>query len=706
MKVFVRFSWISSFLFLITLTGCNVPSASKESRTGENVHIIESPKVSYPLPVVDYINNNSDEIKKRSINDNPIAYILRGIDDIWNGTTDTYKSAASANGPGKDNRIIDNPIIDSVVWRENIQYVINVTHNRTNEEAISAFLDENRAKYYSVIDGFGPLTEDYVKYSGAYVDLPQVTCKQVLENAHYQCAFNDNPIFAGDENSTLGAVVRLARDFRNINSSSNGVKYMYSTPRPWRMNDDGVVNFLGTTYDTITKKPTYSCINHTGEETLKIFDLYESSVKIVPGLICSRKDHKIIYDDNNPSPQDLYTNTTENRRTDNAYPSGHTNAGFLSALAYAYAFPERFSELVYRGSQLGESRIVAGMHSPVDVIGGKIMALSIACSALNDPDISLDAEKAVATLYDFFNAKADSANLSLDEYAHSKVDNPVGYINGDKVNIEVFNNNYYDDREKIKETYRFRLTYGFTQDSTKAGQPPIVPKGAEAILKSRFPYLTDNQRRTVIYTTEIPSGYKITDKTNGWGRIDLLSAADGYGSFIGNVSVNMDASLGRFNALDSWRNDIDGDGCLIKRGTGKLILTGNNSYNGGTQIDNGTLATSSTSALGSGNVTLAGKGTLEIMNPLHIQGELKLADGTVLVHVNSNNVAQITVDDTTEIENSTLVVTFNENLQVKSGDQFAIIQADNISGSFTNFTTSNINITTKVISNTLYIVVE
>jgi len=452
MKVFVKFLWIYFFLFSIVLTSFIVPSASEESKAGEKEFIVEIPNVLYPLPIVDYIENNRDAIKKRSINDNPVAYILRGINDIWKGTTDTYQSASSANGPGKNDYENGNPIIDSVIWRENIQYVINVTNNRTDEEAILAFLDDIRAKYYSVIDGFGPLTEDYVKNSGAYVDLPQVTCNQVLEDIHYQSLNNDDAIFAGNESSSLGAVVRLARDFRNMHASTDGAKYLFSTPRPWRMNDYGAVNFLGTTYDTITKKPTYSCIDYNGVETFKIFDIYESSVKVVPGLMCSRSNHTIIYDDDNPSSQDLYSNTTESRRKDNAYPSGHANAGFLCALAYAYAFPERFSELVYRGSQLGESRIVSGMHSPVDVIGGKTMALSIACAALNQAGIAANAEIAVSKTYDFFGARADNANLSLYEYAHSKVDSTKGYINGDLINIKVFNNNYYDDREKIKKT--------------------------------------------------------------------------------------------------------------------------------------------------------------------------------------------------------------------------------------------------------------
>jgi autotransporter-associated beta strand protein len=702
MKHIFNLLGIYFLIIAISLTGCNAQSTSENSKE----FIVELPQVSYPLPVVDNYSNNGNAEKANSINDNPFVYMLRGINDIWKGTTDTYQRSSSLNGPGSTDYEKGNPIIDSVIWRENIQYVIKVTRNRTDEQAVFAYLDENRAKYYSVIDGFGPLTEDYVKYSGAYVDLPQITCKQVLEDVHYQSVFNDHPKFAGDLTSPLGAVVRLAYDFRNRNSSSNFTKYLYSTPRPWRMNDSGAVNFLGTTYNSVTHKPTYSCIDHEGKETFKIFDIYECSVNIVPGLVCSRKGHDIFYDDNNPSPNDLYTNTTENKRTDNAYPSGHANAAFLTSLAYAYAFPERFSEMVFRGALLGENRIVAGMHSPVDVIGGKIMALAMACSALNQEYASKDAEKAVESMYSFFKVKADSLKMSVYDYAHRNIENSKGYINGEYVNVHVFNNNFYDDKEKIKRLYRGWLTYGFTQDSTCANQEPIVPKGAEAILKSRFPYLTDMQRRAVLYTTEIPSGYKILDKTNGWGRIDLLAASDGYGSFIGHVNVNMDASLGRFNALDTWGNDIDGEGSLIKQGTGKLILTGNNSYSGGTQIVNGTLATSSINALGSGAVTLEEKGTLEIINPLHIKGELKLTGGTILAHVDSNNTAQIIVDDQTELENSTLVITFDERLQVKSGDQFAIIQADKILGDFTNITATNNSITKKVINHTLFIVVE
>lgn len=71
-----------------------------------------------------------------------------------------------------------------------------------------------------------------------------------------------------------------------------------------------------------------------------------------------------------------------------------------------------------------------------------------------------------------------------------------------------------------------------------------VPKGAEVLLETRQPYLDSTQRRWVLATTGLPSGYPVLDDAEGWGRLNLFSAADGYGAFVNNVTVNMDASKG------------------------------------------------------------------------------------------------------------------------------------------------------------------
>jgi autotransporter-associated beta strand protein len=60
---------------------------------------------------------------------------------------------------------------------------------------------------------------------------------------------------------------------------------------------------------------------------------------------------------------------------------------------------------------------------------------------------------------------------------------------------------------------------------------------------------------------------------------------------------------------------------LLKSGTGKLILTGNNTYSGGTTIVGGTLATNSETALGRGDVSIEKEGILEVNQNLVIQGK-------------------------------------------------------------------------------------
>lgn len=57
------------------------------------------------------------------------------------------------------------------------------------------------------------------------------------------------------------------------------------------------------------------------------------------------------------------------QKIDGGFLSGRTNAATISALGLAYAVPERYQELLTSASELGNNRIVVGMHSPFDVMG-------------------------------------------------------------------------------------------------------------------------------------------------------------------------------------------------------------------------------------------------------------------------------------------------------------------------------------------------
>jgi autotransporter-associated beta strand protein len=239
------------------------------------------------------------------------------------------------------------------------------------------------------------------------------------------------------------------------------------------------------------------------------------------------------------------------------------------------------------------------MHSTVDVMGGRIMATALAAATLADPANAQLKADARAQALAYFTQRTGTTADTLFAYAHSDPADP------------------YADRDANERAVTPRLTYVLKREGR--GKPFTVPKGAEVLLETRQPYLDAAQRREVLRTTALPSGYVLLDGWEQWGRLNLFAAADGYGSFDSDVTVTLDAAAGGFHTADSWRNDIDGCGGLTKKGSGTLTLTGHNRYTGGTVLQEGTLVAASAHALGHGDVRVRG-------------GKLTLADRSLQVH--------------------------------------------------------------------------
>jgi acid phosphatase (class A) len=77
-----------------------------------------------------------------------------------------------------------------------------------------------------------------------------------------------------------------------------------------------------------------------------------------------------------------------------SYPSGHTVSGIVWATLLSEIFPEKREALVARGKQIGEDRVLAGMHYPTDVIAGRKLGEEIARRLLADPAFKVELEKA------------------------------------------------------------------------------------------------------------------------------------------------------------------------------------------------------------------------------------------------------------------------------------------------------------------------
>ena len=281
-----------------------------------------------------------------------------------------------------------------------------------------------------------------------------------------------------------------------------------------------------------------------------------------------------------------------------AFPSGHSAYGFASTLMFAQMVPERFQEMLTRGSEYGNNRVVLGAHHALDVIGARIMTTYTLAQILNNNPAYLNQQTTsilgspITTTGDFqslFTAAQTDLRAALEAGCGASIESCAASSDSDRLS----------DKAKNKADYTYRLTYGLPAVGP-TDLPPVVPVGAEVLIATRFPYLNADQRREVLATTEIASGQPLDDGS-GWARLNLYAAADGYGAFNGDVTVMMDASKGGFNAFDSWGNDIGGSGGLIKTGTGALELTGNNSFSGGLRIEDGVLI-GHAGGLGLGNI--------------------------------------------------------------------------------------------------------
>jgi membrane-associated phospholipid phosphatase len=225
---------------------------------------------------------------------------------------------------------------------------------------------------------------------------------------------------------------------------------------------------------------------------------------------------------------------------DGAFVSGHTNLAYNQALGLAFLVPQQYQSLLARAADLGNNRILAGMHSPLDVIGGRIEATAIVATNIynalydangNPRDWTNPANAAAYAVYQAYTQTqkylAQSCRTSrvedCIERAHADADRDH---RGDR-EPEDFNLDPDDTRG-----YTYRMTYGLTLANT-AHSPESVPIQAQVLLLTRFPYLTDQQRTKILQDTALPSGFALLDGNSwdGWGRLNLYAAVKGYDSF-------------------------------------------------------------------------------------------------------------------------------------------------------------------------------
>ncbi|MDP9900579.1 acid phosphatase [Variovorax ginsengisoli] len=578
-------------------------------------------------PFVDNVaSNQRGDARYATKETNAGVRVVAGFLDVWQPSTllvdagaaaparDGFPAVAASTWSGVPGDATDGKVLNAAVLGSNIQYVVDRTNQRTAAQELAAYLDDRRGKGYSISDGMGPLTAAWRAASRQTTSITGIAADATT--VRYDDTGNDSGV-GGSANPDFGTVVDLINNIGE-NGSTEPAKRYFKYARPWR---------------------------------------WSSSVKVVPALEPAK---------------------SSTPATDGGFISGHTAEAVRKAIAVAYVVPERYQEMLARGLELGENRILAGMHSPLDVIGGRVHGQAVAVASLstgaNAARKTAARAQAQATLMTAVGAASPAA---LNDFAHSQGSDTDRFA----------------DHAAARADYLRRLTFGFKQigDTTL---PAVVPKGAEVLLETRLPYLDAMQRRVVLKTTALPSGYPVMDDAEGWGRLNLFDAGDGYGAFNGDVVVTMDASLGGFHALDSWRNDIGGAGKLSKRGSGTLRLGGKNSYSGGTQLVAGTLQADSVSAFGAGDVYV-GAGTLvcNAAAPVAVAGAYAQLDGATLqLNLGGNGAGRLRVAGVA-ILGGTLNLRFAAGAVPSVGDTLTLVTAGSVTGRFSAISVPGFKVT-------------
>ncbi|MFX0565944.1 phosphatase PAP2 family protein [Kosakonia cowanii] len=188
-----------------------------------------------------------------------------------------------------------------------------------------------------------------------------------------------------------------------------------------------------------------------------------------------------------------------------SFPSGHTNTGYTDSLLMAEMIPERFDSLVERGARYGYSRIVLGVHYPLDVMGSRMVAQRNVAHYLNDP-----------AYRKLFNEARDQLRTALEKECGTSLAECARTAGKDDP--------YRDPA--MKEFYRFTMTYDLPQQKGNV-QPVKVPEGAEVLLEAALPNLSVSARRDLMVKTALPGGYPLSGETadqNFWQRLNLPEA--------------------------------------------------------------------------------------------------------------------------------------------------------------------------------------
>lgn len=199
-----------------------------------------------------------------------------------------------------------------------------------------------------------------------------------------------------------------------------------------------------------------------------------------------------------------------------SYPSGHTTFGYTATLILGLLVPERYPQMIARGAEYGNSRILIGAHYAMDVLGGRTLALYDTAHLLaEDPAY----KNAAGFRKAMEQAKADMTKV---------LERACGKTVAECAKEDT---SRFSDPAAVSAFYAVTQTYGlpvvFAKTAGSKEDVATVAPEAGYLLTVAYPSLTLKQADDILTETEGPGGGFLDDGSafGLYSRINLYEAA-------------------------------------------------------------------------------------------------------------------------------------------------------------------------------------
>jgi hypothetical protein len=207
-----------------------------------------------------------------------------------------------------------------------------------------------------------------------------------------------------------------------------------------------------------------------------------------------------------------------------SFPSGHTTYGYTGSLLLALMVPERYQQMIVRGAEYGNDRILVGAHYAMDVLGGRTLALYDMAHLLGgDPAYAGQALKGAPPIKDF-QAALKTARAAVREVLEAGCAKKIAACSTEDTGR-------FSDAAADEAFYDQTQTYGlpvvYPQVAASVEDVGKLAPEAGYLLTTAFPSLTLEQADRILTETEGPGG-GFLDNGSSFGvysRLNLYVAA-------------------------------------------------------------------------------------------------------------------------------------------------------------------------------------